>query len=210
MKISTIYCYYEHLGKDDDTKLVKMWRRAWEDQGWTAIVLSKADAQRHPKFDAVSANSKRFPTVNGKEFELACFIRWCAFSLISGAVTDYDVFPRVPFPPAEFPIPFCGDPCNGPGFLVGNQYDFNAVVDVIAGYTPTSHDQHEGKPHVSDLLILQRNPNLFPNVRTLQAGYGASGWDSVPLIHFGNAYMKTNLPRSVEVSLVMAKTKLKP
>lgn len=185
---NTIACFHMDLGSKEHNEVVDYWQEVWRANGWKTRVLTLSNAQMHPSFNGIWEKANSLPTVNNRDFERACFIRWCAFALFRGAIADSDVFPRVNYPPRDYEIPYTADPCGGPGFMVGSTFSYDHILHAIFDYEPKPTDTVFGKPHVSDLTVLQ-NDNHFARNNDI-ACYGVDGWRDKPLIHFGNAYLK--------------------
>lgn len=199
--IKDIYAFHTDLGNPQFNDLVPYWCEVWRSHGWTPHVLNTDDARVHPKYNQLISKATSLPTFNNTSFETACYKRWCAFAMIqgSGVVTDYDVFPRVEhFPPVEVEPLYCGDPAGGPGFIGGFGWDFERILDVILSYKVQPADQFQGHPHVADMTILFRRNHVFDTIDRIITCYGKPDWETLPLTHFGNAYLK----RSGELSKV--------
>lgn len=190
--VKDIYCFHVDFGRPDLNDTLLLWKEVWVGHGWTPHVLGMADAQRHPKFQQVADHAARLPTINNRRFSDVNFLRWCAFAQVDGVVADYDVFPRVPFPPLDLPSMFNGDLNGGPGFVYGPI----PMVDWILAAQPEP-------PHICDMVVMARRIREGTVMRDLVRCYGVPGWDQVPLVHFGNGYMKTNLPKAEEIKQVL-------
>lgn len=208
--IDQIYAYHEPLGNSEADELCGYWLETWQAQGWRPCILGLEDAYRHLSYKDLLVQVAGFPTINSRSFELACYRRWCAFATVKETdrfvVTDTDVFPRIPFSPQNFPEGFiCGDSMNGVGFILGLTSDMERIVNAILSYTPGPSDLELGLPHVSDFRIIQRTP-LFDQTIPLVACYGTPNWEALPLIHFGNGYLKHHgrLSKTDEIKAILA------
>lgn len=189
MFICDIYAFHMDIGDVRLNETVPLWLSVWRKHGWTPHIIGMEEALRHPDFSRLWRMAESMPTVNDKMFSVVNFVRWCAFAGVNGVVTDYDVLPRVPFPPRDFETFFSGDRDNGPGFLAGLCSDFDRVVQLILNYSIMPDDIVRGQPHVCDMTILRRHPELYLSKQDLVRCYGVHGWQDVPLTHFGNAYL---------------------
>lgn len=190
MMVRDIYAFHMDIGDNRLNETVPLWCSIWSKHGWTPHILGIRDAAKHPNFGRMWTKSESMPTVNDRLFSTVNFLRWCAFARVNGVITDYDVLPRVSFPPRDFRLPFSGDRDGGPGFMVGSCSDFERIVDLILGYHPKPEDNHLGQPHVCDMTILrQYHQKLYDGREDLIKCYGVSGWKTVPLVHFGNSYL---------------------
>lgn len=203
---ATILTYYQNLGAPQYVRVLDLWCKVWSGQGWNPVVLGIEDAKRHPRFNDVTRKASELPTVNSKTFELACYHRWLAFAMVGGIAADFDVFPQKPFPPTIFTEFTCGELGGSPGFVAGSKEDFDKIVDLILQYQTTPQDQSGCKPHVSDMVILLRNPTVFTKRLDLVRTYMQHGeWDKSPMVHFGNAHMKfrSTMDRADEIRKVL-------
>lgn len=113
-------------------KLLELWRKTWEANGWTCKVLTIEDAQRHSRFAEFEAGFKKLPMKNHWQYEGACFLRWVAMAANGGGLmTDYDVMNNDCVPmvsPNDGKIRlFCGHvPCMV--FGSANEYENCAVA----------------------------------------------------------------------------------
>lgn len=190
MVTDTIYCYYAELGWPREKELVAYWKERWQKEGWKAVVLGDDDAHKDARWAAMQTKISSFPRLPGhREFGAVNFRRWLAFSHITGAVADYDVFPLRPFPPKDFGGFYNGDGDGGPGFICGSPADFGRVVDLILSYKEEPDDVYEGTRHVCDMRILQKNKaKLFDKIEIIHCCY-VPGFEKYPLCHFGNHYL---------------------
>ncbi|KAJ8021936.1 hypothetical protein HOLleu_39280 [Holothuria leucospilota] len=159
----TIYTYFQ---KDPDTnpdsvnennKILYLWEKAWSLAGWKPRILTEEDAKRHPNYEELRRKFWAFPTVNRKEYEIACFMRYLAMATVGGGwMSDYDVLP--------FRLSGCTEPLNEGGYTVydsfvpslvsGTSQEFTRVANVMADVDWTAQPKHfsvKNKPHVSDM-----------------------------------------------------------
>lgn len=198
---SDIFIYYEELGFEAEAKLVKLWKEVWESHGWNAHILNRDNAKLHPRYEEVRAKARSLPTENYKDYEIACFVRWCAFAQINGVAADYDVFPIVPYLPRPFPPGLVnGDETLGPGFIHGAAQDHERFVSAIIGYVPDNRDTFKGRPHVSDLHVSHHVKGLYSQTIRITACYGVPDWKSYPVIHYSNGYLP---PGRARIDVVM-------
>lgn len=80
-----------------------------------------------------------------------------------------------------FTIP--GVPCLVSGPATG----FLAAANLFANYTPSPSDVYEGKPHVSDMLIMHKYRTAFREVPIIhEPVFGDKVWMKAPLIHWSH------------------------
>lgn len=89
-----VYTYYETIF-EDGPQMLEIWRRKWSEAGFNPVVLDRSHAMRHPKYVELNRRVGQLPTINGIDYERACYIRWLAFDLMGGGLmVDWDVHPR--------------------------------------------------------------------------------------------------------------------
>ena len=189
--------YFEPLNPDresDDRALIRLWWDSWRKHGWDPVVLGRADVNGHIMHDCVLREVQEFPTVNGKSYEVCCFMRHLAFSALAERNKG-------------FPIIFSDYDMINYGWRL-QVYDLRVRAPIYAffGKTPALFSAHrsglswlmgfftknwvdhfvqivDGKPHVSDLTVFQALP--IPESRVGKE-YGEDGWESAPVVHYGN------------------------
>lgn len=199
--MSTVHTYYEHVpGFPKPDKILYLWRRSWEDNGWTTRVLSEKDAASHPGYTYFLDRIIRFPTTNPKEYERACFLRHLAMANIGGGLlADYDVF-NVAMPvdvgherlkalalalgDAKLAIL---EPTKVPCLVWGTAEGYEDLCDLLCEYSVN------GEKHVSDMTIIRKSqlPAYPVCVEHLCSGAPiannpGSGWRDAGVIHFSN------------------------
>lgn len=189
-----VYCYYDRVeGKDrqEHEALIEKWKQAWTEAGWEPIVLGHKKAREHGRYEELVADFVNLPTINNPSYELACWTRWIAMSMVGGFLVDYDVLPfeftagdlthhieaKCPtIQSANNPVP-CAVYGTKAQYTLAAQLMANCAKDFIA-------DEH-GKPHISDQQFVQKNPELFPSVDICRQ-YGSEGWEYAKLVHFSS------------------------
>lgn len=181
----TMYTYFQKNPNttpdsvNENNKILYLWKTAWSLAGWKPRILTEEDAKRHPNYEELRRKFSAFPTVNEKEYEIACFMRYLAMAAVGGGwMSDYDVLP--------FRLSGCIEPLNDggytvyegvfPGLVSGTSQEFNRVANLMANVDWKSQPQHfsvKNKPHVSDLhchtmmvidkLITSINVDIFPD-----------------------------------------------
>lgn len=196
-----IFTYHADIGRDQASlPLVYLWRERWLRQGWEPVILSEADARRHPAFPELATAFDRLPTINGKPYEFACYARWLAMEVAGGGwMSDSDVIPYdfKPRPPTEkFKLwAGYGNPC--PCLCSGTALDYGMFARIFANWEPTSQDmQHRGGSHCSDQNILQQlvDRGLYDR-GTECVQYLDPGWDKAPVVHYPGGVMADKQPK---------------
>lgn len=205
-----IFTYYENvpgINQFDSLRLVGAWREAWSSAGFDPICLSEWHARQHPYFEEYAAAVSKLPTVNHANYELSCYLRWLSMAQEGGGVLmDYDVFPlNVDIVNKAFQcmshdrltvfqnVNTCPSMNHGPA---------NAYLDQckkFAAYIPTQKDIEGGRPHTSDMLILEqqiiKDSTSFDAVDLVRC-WGEVDKATTGAIHFSNGSMaKETQPR---------------
>lgn len=202
----TITTFYEPIWGTNarEVNLLQLWIQVWQANGWEPVVVGLDLAITHPKYQQMEEKIKALPTVNDRKYERVCFLRWLAFAQVGGLIADYDVFPRVPYPPEAFEdkdVFVNGTQTCACGFISGTKEDLEKIVDTIIEYKPDQLDVCGGRPHVSDMtIIIRKREELFKKLTTISSIFGLPGWETYPLVHFANQgmdAMKAHLIRKV-------------
>lgn len=123
-----------------------------------------------------------YPTVNAREYELACFLRWVAMEMIGGYHCDFDVMNNN----------FKGEHMDGltfyskwlvPAMAWGEKEDYTRMLELFMDY------DYRGKKHVSDQSILFENADMFPHEkRYMMPEFEEEGnWFAYELTHYPNS-----------------------
>ena len=88
-----VYTYYSPVGGlPAQGSIIERWTESWSAQGFSPVVLDQSHAEKHPHYAAHLAVFRSFPTINPREYELACYLRWLALEAVGGGLmSDYDV-----------------------------------------------------------------------------------------------------------------------
>ncbi len=197
----TVYTYYtpiECRGIDTQVQMLQHWSSSWAKRGWETVVLGLEDAKAHPFFDEYAEAVQRLPTINPKDYEMACYHRWLAVAHRGGGfMADYDVVNysfEARSPQARLTV-------------YEQNYETEAVTpSVVGGSAAGFYDmclyfatcniddvmgEFEGRPHTSDMIVLQKIPHRFAyQVIPLCKQYGSPGWEDAPLVHFSHETTK--------------------
>jgi hypothetical protein len=205
-----IFTYFESLASlnvEDNLRLVNLWRRHHQALGYTPIVLQEWHARSSPMFQDFDARICALPSINPAGYDRACYLRWLAMTKTGGGIMmDFDVMLYVK-PEALFLLI---DQYRGkglavlqnfvPSMVMGQELDYSNQCKRFADYRPDERDVHNGKPHTSDMIILERQalrePDSFTRVDLVKL-FGEDGWNDAPAVHYANQAMapKNLLPR---------------
>jgi len=193
MNIYTFYHKIHESVHNDQIKLIDLWTKSWSYYGWNPIVLTMNDVKSHQQYKRFDSVCRSFPTVNAVEFEVMCYLRWLPMSLLGGWFTDYDVI-NYGFEPTDL-----GDKIVtttnqiGGSTVFGTVNFYERVIDTILNYKISKTDvitlHGKTSPHISDLYLLSKTirPDIMLNIEKC---YGIDGYETSPLVHYGNAYIK--------------------
>lgn len=188
-----IYSYYESISGFSEDPVIQRWRETWTAHGWEPTLLGRADAEKHILFDSYEKVISTLPTVNPRQYEAACFLRWLAMLSVGGGfMCDYDVMNNGLKP--DQVSSFIKSPTmiflesNGvPSAVLGNDIAFTRAVILFALYEPDSKDVCNGRPHISDQDISCRKfSDAGFLLHKMCRQYSDIGWEKSPLIHFSN------------------------
>lgn len=226
MKLIAFYEPLEGSDEKNERKLIRLWKRVWRGYGFDPVLIKAGvivDESEMENLDVADKKFKTFPTVNGGKFDFWCFMRWFWLSYYINRYmndetvifTDYDVFPETLsverlrlFPDfieaavvdaAKRGKILSGDLSGGPGWIAGRHIDFEEILEWMLEYEPKPEDQVNGKPHVSDMMVLQANRHRFEARDWVKCYAPEDDRMDSRLIHFGNAYMKKEKPKWIEI-----------
>jgi hypothetical protein len=186
-----IYTYYQKVkgqSEEENLWLLDLWKKSWSYYGWNPIVLSLEDSKENPLYEKLCQKCIQYPTINSKEYEMACYVRWLAFSLRGGWVNDYDII-NYGFSPMDYGT----DALSLTGIMGGSTIAapksfYEKVVDTFINY---EIDKNENLiiinkrifTHVSDMTIM--NSYLSPTkVIKIETYYGSEGYENSLLVHY--------------------------
>ncbi|KAJ8025196.1 hypothetical protein HOLleu_35333 [Holothuria leucospilota] len=164
----TIHTYFEPQPNaspstvENEKKLIEAWRAAWLAAGWTPRVLTETDAKSHPDYMSFRERFWKLPTVNVKEYEVACLMRHVAMAAVGGGwMSDYDVIP--------FHFPACTKPFNDgiytvymlytPSLVSASATEFTRVSNLMADVQWRDQPHYfsfKGVFHVSDMFVIKK------------------------------------------------------
>eukprot|EP00667_Euglena_gracilis_P013111 EG_transcript_13505 len=138
---------------DHDREALALWKRQWQAAGFEAKVLTEAHARKHPQYSEFLPRYHDLPTVNSKQYEVSCFVRYLALAAVGGGLmVDYDVFPlHNAQPHLRLPENFTvWDRGAVPCMVSGSGEQFTAVADFMAYFNfSAAPSYHNGRPHTS-------------------------------------------------------------
>ena len=192
-----IYTFYQNLNPQKEQEnlwLLDVWKRSWSYYGWNPIILTLDDAKLYPRYETFYNKCYTYPTINHKDYEMACYLRWLTMFDKQGWVTDFDVI-NYGFVPVDYDneiVSLTGS--MGGSTIFGTNTFYQHVIDVIMNYKFNEQNDvitmyDKTLVHVSDLTIMSRC--LTPTkVFLLESRYGLDGYENSQLVHYANHYIQ--------------------
>eukprot|EP00634_Sargassococcus_sp_CCMP2135_P004738 CAMPEP_0198665950 /NCGR_PEP_ID=MMETSP1467-20131203/62743_1 /TAXON_ID=1462469 /ORGANISM="unid. sp., Strain CCMP2135" /LENGTH=298 /DNA_ID=CAMNT_0044402571 /DNA_START=32 /DNA_END=928 /DNA_ORIENTATION=- len=163
--------------------MLEIWARSWKASGWETRILTLSDAQSHPQYYWYLERFMELPTVNPKEYELACFLRHVAMAALGGGwMSDYDVLPHslsadsslARMPPGNFTT----YELFVPSLVSGSGPEFERIARNMAlvpwADRPDIFSVHS-KPHVSDMHVFKYGYEIQQKDATTEFHFTARG-----------------------------------
>lgn len=197
-----IYCYHSHvpqLSIEDETRLIMLWRDRWAAAGFEPVVLNEFIARQNPLFEHLQGRFDRgeLPSINPAYYDNACYLRYLAMAEVGGGImSDYDVMPYGwQFRGEKFTKTLTTYQGGCPCLVSGTKGAYLLAVKAFLEYQLTANDHHEGKPHISDMHILQSG--AIPHEAKHEVkDFGKEGWETAKAVHFCTSKMTPKyLPR---------------
>lgn len=191
-----VYCYHERISAmGEQNPMIELWAKTWRANGWNPVVLDRSHAQQHPRFKEFNELVSSFPSINPKQYEVACWLRWLAFAAAGGGMhSDYDVMNRSLTPdmahklslhcPPEMSVMIeqpvvIHDLTKVPCLVQATDTGAAKIVDAIM----SGPHQHDGA-HYSDMYFFKASPWPHRAHSCLEYGYGE--WATAPAVHFSH------------------------
>lgn len=78
-----IHSYVEDIPEFPHERLmVALWEASWRRLGWNPVILTRADAARHPLARTLEEHvTASLPSDNHPAYERAYYFRWCALAV---------------------------------------------------------------------------------------------------------------------------------
>lgn len=149
-----VYTYFDDIGVGD-SELLESWKESWKRNGWTPIVLDKSVSMKHPFYPLLYERFNRMPSVNPKEYEMSCYLRWIAMAVVGGGfLSDYDTLNIDFLPPDNIGPEFTIYQGATPALVSGSLSEYERVLNELALFEidPKIHT-FNGQPHVSDMVM---------------------------------------------------------
>jgi len=192
-----IYAFYDKLEdflcRDNYDKLIDIWQKSWKYYGWDPVILTLDDVKQHKDYNRLLKICEDRPTVNPKNFETLCFLRWLSMHDKSGWYADVDMI-NYGFEPTDY-----GDlvvttntvkDIHASCFSMPNQ-KYNQLIDEIINYElqPDDYIDVNGKktPHLSDMFIMRKTKIKIDKYLGIYSDYKNSpNWKNYLIVHYTN------------------------
>ncbi len=174
---------------EHEAALVDLWRESWNANGWEAIVLDESAVRVDEEVARMLLAYRDLPSINRRKLDYYCYVRWLAVAQAGGGfMCDYDVinYGFGPRPVGKLALYERSVPC----LVSGTAAEYDRVARFFAAYTVAADDRLQGKPHVSDMMIVTKNTWLFEQ-ETGCAEFGRPDWEMAGAVHFSNLSMKS-------------------
>lgn len=144
----------------ENQAILDLWRKGWATRGWNPVILTFADAVKHPKYTDYELAVSKLPCATGDRKKWAHRLyRWLALDSVGGGLmVDYDVLPEDFTPDAlnGSTRVFRSDPAD---LLFGmhlSKEGSEAWLKSIMTYDAQPDDVVGAKPHVTDDTVARR------------------------------------------------------
>jgi hypothetical protein len=103
-----IYTFFQNLNFKQQYKLIEIWKKSWEANGFEPVVLFIEDAKRSTYYkeflEKISSLTLKITGRELNQYGLSCYLRWLAYSAVADSdyflVSDYDIINKN-FKPAQ-------------------------------------------------------------------------------------------------------------
>jgi hypothetical protein len=160
-----IYTYFEYVeAMREEEHLLELWAESWWYYGWRPVVLDRSMAERHLEFQKWNQTFSRYPSINRKEYEMACYHRWIAMAVVGdGFLSDMDVINYGFKPPSQIPSNFTLYQGFIPALASASKQEYERIVNELASIDVNSSTiLLDGRPHLSDMYIFKKLLNKNP------------------------------------------------
>lgn len=196
---NTIFTYFrpvEGIDENEQLCLIDLWKFSWRRAGWNPVVLTE-----HKRcIEELNVEGEPLcwllPSVNPAAYDHWCYDRWVEMGYLGGFLADYDCHPNglSPFPvPGRLTIYQMHNAC--PSLVGGPGSEFLRMAHIFVSRGHEFVTTEHGRPHVSDMHILQGVPEEYDQIDLVRA-HGADGWRQAKAVHFANQTMEGMKPRS--------------
>lgn len=187
-----VYAFYEPLeGYDqtDQNNLIEIWKKSWSHYGWNPIVYGIKECKQYSEYDEYYKMCESYPTINPKQYEIFCFLRWLYMSIVGGWYADLDII-NYGFYPLE-----CNDKIVTTTTVLNcssihmPKDKYKNLIDVMNSLKVTENDYYDygnGKkvPHLSDTYVLSEYSKNIDTRLDILMEYPGNSYDISLLVHY--------------------------
>lgn len=207
--MNKVYVYYERLMLSDEAETIELFLKSWRFYGWNPVILHQDEAMRHPKAAEFAERVSTYPTVNNRQYELACYMRWLAFQRHApGVFSDYDII-NFGFSPGDFtpedPMVFL----HGESWVVPIYANRDGIELAIKGIEEWDGKTETvfGQDHISDMyLAIKKTRGRFRSY-DFTVDYKKPGYETKSLVHFMGPACGRNKSQFIEQERARRKQK---
>jgi hypothetical protein len=167
VKVLSYFTALDHPHFECERRLTERWLLRWSKLGFSPICLGDHSIDRE-KWILYLQHFEKMPTVNMKPYEMACWLRWCAYADFvthtPGALTepflvcDYDVF-NTGLKPDRFlldqpRVTAFDDRCII-GCMRFNRVALRMMPVYMKSYSEIASRIERGRNHSSDMFVVQ-------------------------------------------------------
>jgi len=211
-----IHTHFESLEghlTNDYIRLLDLWKKSWENMGFTVVITDKKYILDRMSSDIVNRfckNVESFPSVNFKGFDRASFMRWVAAYLVASEfnqsictaepdVINYtlSIDDVLKYTPNKFNI---ADRDGCPTFTYTSKEMLEIVITMISNHKFTDNDHFMGRPHLSDQDFISRYCSTLDWYNSIPELIGSvfktAGWETMKMVHYGTPFF---IEKGIEV-----------
>jgi hypothetical protein len=188
-----IYAFYEPIDgydHDDQKSLINIWKKSWSYYGWNPIVYGIKECQSCEGYDEYYKLCESYPTINPKQYEMLCFLRWLYMSEVGGWYADLDMI-NYGFYPLE-----CGDKivtttpvlnCSAIHMPKNKYKDLISIIKSLKSDGNTFWDYYDINikvPHLSDTYVLSEYSKNIDIGLNIEVEYPNHLYDVSLIVHY--------------------------
>ena len=192
--MENVYAFYEPINEPwvdqmDHNNLIELWKKSWRYYGWNPIVYGIKECESCDGYEELYNACQSYPTVNPKQYEMLCFLRWLYMSEVGGWYADLDMMNHG-FYPTEF-----GDKIITTAYTLHcsaiymSAEKYKKIVDHIKNLKITDEDYFDfgdGRkaPTVSDMTVLTKHNNDIDLKLEIQSEYPHNDYKNKLIVHY--------------------------
>jgi hypothetical protein len=185
-----IYTFYEPIPQIDsklELNILDLWEKSWQRFGWTTIVVSPKDIEKNMSLEDLK-KIQQLPSVNHKDFDYFCFLRWWYMAKTGGWMCDYDIinFGFTPKCSKLFTKSISILNEDGPQVVYGEANDYHGLCEIFIKDSSKYSVEINNRTHVSDMCVIN---SLIHKKNTLICRFNMvdNYPNQGPLIHCSNS-----------------------